>query len=93
MVGMVMAEILQGVKTPKEASLVEQNLAKLPYLEITRDIWVTAGKMSSSLRRAESIIPLSDLIIAAIALSGNHEIFTVDQHFNKIDGLKLHNIA
>ena len=61
MVGMVMAEILQGVKTPKEASLVEQNLAKLPYLEITRDIWVTAGKMSSSLRRAESIIPLSDL--------------------------------
>jgi predicted nucleic acid-binding protein len=49
--------------------------------------------MSSSLRRAESIIPLSDLIIAAIALSGNHEIFTVDQHFNKIDGLKLHNIA
>ena len=93
MVGMVMAEILQCVKTPKEASLVEQNLAKLPYLEITRDIWVTAGKMSSSLRRAESIIPLSDLIIAAIALSGNHEIFTVDQHFNKIDGLKLHNIA
>ena len=93
MVGMVMAEILQGVKTPKEASLVEQNLAKLPYLEITRDIWVTAGKMSSSLRRAESIIPHSDLIIAAIALSGNHEIFTVDQHFNKIDGLKLHNIA
>jgi len=93
MVGMVMAEILQGVKTPKEASLVEQNLAKLPYLEITRDIWVTAGKMSSSLRRAESIIPLSDLIIAAIALSGNYEIFTIDQHFNKIDGLNLHHIT
>ena len=93
MVGMVMAEILQGVKSPKEANLVEQNLAKLPYLDITRDIWVTAGKISASLRSAGNTIPLSDLIIAAIAISGNHEIFTIDQHFNKIDGLRLHNIA
>jgi len=38
MVGTVMAEILQGVKAPKEANLVKQRLAKLPYLEITRDI-------------------------------------------------------
>lgn len=93
MVGMVMAEILQGVKSPKEANLVEQNLAKLPYLEITREIWVTAGKMSASLRSTGNTIPLSDLIIAAIAISGNHEIFTVDQHFNKIGGLRLHHIT
>lgn len=93
MVGMVMAEILQGVKSPKEAKLVEQNLAKLPYLDITQDIWVTAGKISSFLRSAGNTIPLSDLIIAAMALSGNHEIFTVDQHFNKIDGLRLHHIT
>lgn len=92
MVGMVMAEILQEVKSPKEANLVEQNLAKLPYLEITREIWVTAGKMSASLRSTGNTIPLSDLIIAAMALSGNYEIFTIDQHFNKIDGLKLHPI-
>ena len=93
MVGMVMAEILQGVKAPKEANLVEQSLAKLRYLEITRDIWVTAGEISSSLRSTGFTIPLSDLIIAAIALSGNHEIFTIDPHFNKIDGLRLHNIT
>jgi predicted nucleic acid-binding protein len=93
MVGMVMAEILQGVKVPKEANLVEQSLAKLRYLEITRDIWVTAGEISASLRSTGITIPLSDLIIAAIALSGNHEIFTIDPHFNKIDGLRLHNIT
>lgn len=93
MVGMVMAEILQGLKAPKEANLVEQSLAKLRYLEITRDIWVTAGEISASVRRTGITIPLSDLIIAAIALSGNHEIFTIDPHFNKIDGLRLHNIT
>jgi predicted nucleic acid-binding protein len=93
MVGMVMAEILQGVKAPNEADLVEQSLAKLRYLEITRDIWVTAGEISASLWSTGITIPLSDLIIAAIALSGNHEIFTIDPHFNKIDGLRLHNIT
>ena len=50
MVGMVMAEILQGVKAPKEANLVKKSLEKLPYLEITWDIWVTAGEISASLR-------------------------------------------
>ena len=92
MVGMVMAEILQGVKAPKEANLVKQSLTKLPYLEITRDIWVTAGEISASLRSTGITIPLSDLIIAAITISGGHEIFTIDPHFNKVDGLKLHNI-
>jgi predicted nucleic acid-binding protein len=93
MVGMVMAEILQGVKAPQEANLVKQNLGKLPYLETARDIWVTAGQVSASLRSTGVTIPLSDLIIAAIALSGNHEIFTIDPHFSEVDGLRLHNIA
>ena len=90
MVGMVMAEILQGVKAPKEATLVKQNLEKLPYLEITRDIWEAAGEISASLRVTGITIPLSDLIIAGVALSGDHEIFTIDPHFEKVDGLRLH---
>ncbi len=90
MVGMVMAEILQGVKAPKEATLVKQNLEKLPYLEMTRDVWEAAGEISASLRLAGITIPLSDLIIAGIALSGDHEIFSIDPHFEKVDGLRLH---
>jgi hypothetical protein len=92
MVGMVMAEILQGVKAQKEANLVKQSLGKLPYLEVTREIWETAGKMSASLRGAGVTLPLSDLILAAAALSGDHEIFTIDPHFQKVDGLRLHKI-
>ena len=92
MVGMVMAEILQGVKAPKEANLVKQSLEKLPYLEITRGIWEAAGEMSASLRGAGVTIPLSDLTIAAVALSGDHEIFTIDPHFYKVDRLRLLNV-
>jgi hypothetical protein len=92
MVGMVMAEILQGVKAPKEANLVEQSLAKLRYLEITRDIWVTAGEISASVRRTGITIPLSDLIIAAIALSGNHEVFC-HQRFDSKPVVQLQLVA
>jgi len=93
MVGIVMAEILQGVKASKEANLVKERIGKLPYVETTRAIWITAGEISASLRRTGITIPLSDLIIAATALSGNYEIFTVDPHFNKIDRVRLHNIT
>ena len=92
MVGMVLAEILQGVKAPKEASLVKESLEKLPYLKMTRDIWESAGRKSATLRASGLTIPLSDLIIACAALSEVHEIFTIDPHFEKVDGLQLHKV-
>ena len=58
----------------------------------TRDIWEAAGEISASLQGTGVTIPLSDLIIAAVALSGDHEIFTIDPHFDKVDGLRLHNV-
>jgi hypothetical protein len=36
MTGMVLSEILQGIKSQKEAGVVRDHLQKLPYLETTR---------------------------------------------------------
>jgi len=93
MVGMVLAEILQGIKVQKEARLVKESLKKLPYLEMTRDIWEKAGEISASLRRKGITIPLSDLIISALAISVDYEVFTIDPHFKQVHGLKLHNFS
>lgn len=93
MVGTVLAEILQGIKVQKEARLVKESLNKLPYLEMTRDIWEKAGEISASLRRKGITIPLSDLIIAALALSGGYEVFTIDPHFEQVHGLKLYSFS
>lgn len=93
MVGMVLAEILQGIKVQKEARLVKESLKKLPYLEMTRDIWEKAGEISASLRRKGITIPLSDLIISALAISVDYEVFTIDPHFEQVHGLKLHNFS
>ncbi len=90
LVGMVLAEILQGIKNPKEASIVQQSLEKLPFLEMTREDWKKAGNLSATLRRKGLTIPLSDLIIGALAVKEGLEILTTDPHFKKIPGLKIH---
>jgi hypothetical protein len=90
MVGMVMAEILQGVKAPKEANLVLTSFTKLPYSEMTKDRWQQAGEISASLRKKGTTIPLSDLVIAACALAEGHEVYTLDPHFKRIPGVKVH---
>jgi predicted nucleic acid-binding protein len=92
LVGMVLAEILQGIKTPKEAGLVQQSLKKLPYLEMTRDDWQRAGDLSASLRRKGLTVPLSDLVIGVVAIREGVDIFTTDPHFKKIPSLKIHQI-
>lgn len=90
MVGMVLAEILQGIRAPKETSLVRERLRELSYIETTRDEWEKAGEISASLRRKGITVPLSDIIVAAPALSRGLEVFTTDPHFEQIPGLKLH---
>lgn len=93
MPGMVLAEIIQGVRAPKEAKRVRENLKKLPYLEMTRDAWEKAGEISASLRKNGITIPLTDLIIAAMALLEDLEVFTIDPHFKEVPGLRLHDTA
>jgi predicted nucleic acid-binding protein len=72
---------------------VKESLKKLPYLEMTRDIWEKAGELSAFLRRKGITIPLSDLIVSAVAISGGYEVFTIDPHFEQVHGLKLHNLS
>ena len=90
MVGMVLSEIVQGVKASREADLVLTSLTKLPYSEMTKDRWQQAGEISASLRKKGTTLPLSDLIIAACALAEGGEIYTLDPHFKRIPGVKLH---
>jgi predicted nucleic acid-binding protein len=88
MVGMVLAEILQGIRTKKEAGSVKDSLKRLPYLEMTRAAWEKAGELSRDLRRRGITIPLSDMIIASLAITEGCEVLTVDPHFQHVPGLK-----
>ena len=90
LVGPVLAELLQGCRTADEASTILDHVSALAFLEMSFSAWRRAGEISSSLRRKGTTLPLMDVIIAALALEHNAEVFTVDPHFDKIPGLKLH---
>ncbi len=88
--GVVLAEVLQGVRSPQEATRVRSQFISLPYLEATRETWSDAGSLSAELRRKGVTLPLSDLVIATLAVEHDTEVFTTDAHFGKIPGLKLY---
>lgn len=87
--GVVLLELLQGIKSQREETLVQNALMALPHLEMTRDLWIKAGKLSSRLRAKGHILPLSDIIIATFALEHNCSILTIDRHFESVPGLKI----
>ena len=87
--GVVLFELLQGIKSLREETLVQNALLALPHLEMTRDLWIKAGRLSSRLRAKGHLLPLSDIIIAAFALEHNCAVLTIDRHFESVPGLKV----
>jgi len=87
LVGVVLAELLQGCRSRKEREEVEEGLLALPYLEMTRETWIMAGEISSPLLRKGVTLPMSDLVVAAIALEHRCRVYSLDAHFEKIPGL------
>lgn len=87
MVGMVMAEVLQGIRTATELEEAQDHLAALPYFEMTAETWHVAAALSRTLRRGGHTLPLSDLIIAALAMQHDLAVYSTDPHFLRIPGL------
>lgn len=87
--GVVLCELLQGVKKPGEEKLALNALQALPHLEMSRELWISAGKLSAILRKSGHTLPLSDIIIATLAMNHTCSVLTVDRHFAEIPGLKL----
>lgn len=88
--GIIMAELLQGVRGAQEEAYVAELLEGIPAIEITAVLWVKAGRLSCSLRRKGITLPLSDIAIGAAAIEHNLSIFTIDEHFKQIPGVRIH---
>jgi predicted nucleic acid-binding protein len=87
--GVVSYELVQGAKSDDEALNLSSVLSALDYVEMTSDLWIRAGNLSAGLRKKGITLPMSDLLIGAIALEHGLEVLTLDDHFANIPGLKL----
>lgn len=88
MTGPVLTELLQGTRDRGEYETLMVRLTSLPYMEATLDTWASAGLLASQLRRQGQIVGAIDLVIAALALQNEVEIYSLDHHFERIPGLK-----
>jgi len=88
--GVVMFEVLQGIKSEGEKNKILSILAILPYVEMTKRLWQSAAELSILLKKKGVILPLSDIFIAAIAIENDLSIYTLDHHFTQIPNLKLY---
>lgn len=90
MVGPVLAELLQGTRSPHELQELLVRLAALPYLAETQETWARVGSLSYELRQRGAPLALVDLLIASLALEHDCEVYTLDEHFQRVPGLILH---
>lgn len=91
--GVVIFELLQGVRSEVEKSKVQGALSGLQYAELPLQLWENAADLSLTLKKKGLTMPLSDILIAAIAIEHNLQIFTLDKHFEQIPGVQLYRHA
>ena len=87
--GIILAELLQGAKTPAEFNLLRNSLKVVPLLKETEKTWEKVGKLSFELPRKGTVIPLTDCLIAVLAQENNCQVFTLDNYFTHIPQLKI----
>jgi predicted nucleic acid-binding protein len=87
--GPVLCELLQGIRSEKEEVLLLDALRALPYLEMTEQTWVEAGRLAARLRRNGKTLPFSDILLAALAREHNLSILTADRHFAEISDIEI----
>ena len=88
--GIVMFEVLQGIKSEGEKNKILSILASLPYVEMTKKLWQSAAELSILVKKSGLNLPLSDIFIAAIAIENDLSVYTLDNHFKQIPNLKLY---
>lgn len=88
--GMILSEVLCGIKNRSERANVYLNIKAFNFLNEDERIWKEAADIFIETRAKGIKIPLSDCIIAAVARNNGLKIYSFDGHFEAIDGIELH---
>jgi len=88
LIGPILSEILLGFRHDDQADWVASELRGVRWLEVGWLDWQHAANLGRSLAASGHKLPLSDLVVASVALTGDAEVYTTDPHFDVIPGLR-----
>jgi len=80
----VLVELVQGAKSQREISAIEDFFDAFTILDQSPDTWWSAGNLSRQLKQRGKTIPLLDCYIAVIAKENSCAVLTLDDHFKEI---------
>jgi len=84
LVGIILQEILQGIKNPKDFLQLKEYLEAFPLVELTRDDYIKAAELKNILIKKGRQISTIDALIAQTAISRDLYLFTADDDFSHI---------
>jgi len=84
LLGIILQEILQGIKNPKDFHVLEQYFEAFPLIGLTREDHVKAAELKNNLIKKGKQISTIDALIASTAISHNCYLFTTDEDFKHI---------
>lgn len=81
LIGPIAAEILQGIPREPQAAYVASLLRGLRCLVTEWEDWLEAARLGRRCAAAGHRLPLSDLMLAALGIRHDADIYTTDPHF------------
>lgn len=80
----VILELLRGARSRKEFASLQARFSAMRCLEMTDSIWDVAGNTAYLLRKEGVNVPLTDTLIAVLALYNGTILLHDDRHYEMI---------
>jgi predicted nucleic acid-binding protein len=87
--GVIRAEVIRGVIDPRQKTRITELFDVLEEAQTDSALWHDASELAWRLNRRGTILPLTDIVIAACARRINATLITLDHHFSKVPGLRI----
>jgi predicted nucleic acid-binding protein len=88
LVGPVVAEVLRGFRRRDQADWAGSRLRLAHYCAAEWDDWRQAAELGREQAKLGRDLPITDLVLAVIALRLGAFVYTSDPHFDGIEGLR-----
>ncbi|MDH4083760.1 MAG: PIN domain-containing protein [Nitrospira sp.] len=84
LIGNVLQELLDGLRSPKQLDRLVQLLEPFPLLELDRSTYMAAAKLRTTCRTRGVLAGPIDFLIAAACCQHGYPLLTADQDFSRI---------